>query len=209
MIVKTYKFHPQPSSLNKSCIAAKKFDFHNQKILDCFCGCGTHGLASIQAGDIAFCGTDIENYSEYLRKDIARFNTDYTTFSGTKVISFHWGIDAFESIKMYGHDILFIDPPNPYQIAGGSLLSTLRDTGLSGSKLEKFWINKFNTENWIKKKSVTIENVISLIETDLKNGAKVLANLFKIKSSKFDYTNCFDEFELHQVYDSYYEVCLK
>lgn len=208
MLVKTYKFHPQPSSRDKCTRAAIAFDFHNQSVLDCFCGCGTHGLAAIQAGVISFRGTDIENYSEYLRKDIARFDSDYTTFDGSKAISFHWGIDAFESIKTYEHDILFIDPPNPYQIAGGTLLSTLRDTGLSGNEISKMWASRFNDSNWIKKKDATIENVVRLVETDLNAGNKVLANLFKIKSNKFDYANCFSRFELRQVYDSYYEVRL-
>ena len=203
IITETFRWHPQPSSLRKSIVAAKKFDCHNSIVLDCFCGCGTHGIASIMAGATQFIGTDIEDYSFCMKKGIARQNIIEQTFFGEKTIAFNWGIDAFEAIQTIPHDILFIDPPNPYQIAGGTTISTVRDTGLSGSGLEKFWKERFSDKNWIKQKDKTIENVIKLIEMEQ---GRILINLFKIKSNGFDYLESFKEFNPTQIYESYYTI---
>ena len=162
MICKTFRWHPQPSSLRKSTIAAKRFNVRCSVVLDCFCGIGTHATASIAAGAIKYVGSDIEDYSDYLRKSIARHDQTYSGF-GERSVEFRWGVDAVDAINTINHDILFIDPPNPYQIAGGSTISTLRDTGLSGSGLEKFWKERFNDNNWIKQKEDTIKNVISVV----------------------------------------------
>lgn len=206
LLTKTFRWHPQPSSIRKSMVAAKRFGMRGGSILDCFCGIGTHAVASIAAGAIKYIGTDIEDYSDYLRKSIARHDQKYQGF-GERAVTFEWGIDAYKAIETIPHDILFIDPPNPYQIAGGSTISTLRDTGLSGSGLEKFWKVRFNDNNWIKQKEDTIKNVARLMESDIATGHRVLVNLFVIKSNHFDYFDAFkEEFLPRQIYESYYEV---
>jgi 16S rRNA G966 N2-methylase RsmD len=205
MITKNFKFHPQPSSLRKSTIVAKKFNMRGKKVLDCFCGTGTHGVAAISCGAIQFIGTDIEDYSFCLRKDIARFNHNHKTF-GEKAVHFEWGKEALKSISEYEFDILFVDPPNPFQVAGGTTLSMVRDTGMSGSKLTKFWNERFSEFNLINKKQKTIDYVIDLFNKVLNNDKKIVANLFIIKSNKFNYCDNMNQFKLFKIYDSYFEV---
>jgi 16S rRNA G966 N2-methylase RsmD len=208
MITKSYKFHPQPSSILKSTKVAKMADMRGKAILDCFCGCGSHGVSSILGGARVYIGTDIEDYSFCLRKDIARYNHNHKTF-GDKTIIFEWGIGAMESINNHNFDILFTDPPNPYQVAGGTRKSVIRDTGLSGSKLTKFWNARFSSDNWINKKDQTIQNVITVFNETLLKERRIVANLFTIKSSGFNYCDVMAPFDLKQIYDSYYEVLLK
>ena len=210
MITKSFKWHPQPSSIRKSYAAAKRMDgFKGADILDCFCGGGSHAVASIQAGAKMFTGSDIEDYSFCLRKDIARYNAEYTFF-GERTVCFKWGVQAFESIKIHDYDILFIDPPNPTQIVGGATKSVIRDTGLSGSKLTKFWKARLSQDNWINKREETVTNVKEIIDRSLKENHRVLCNCFTVKSNGFSY---FDEFKdnyiLIPLFESYCEVCLK
>lgn len=210
MITKSFKWHPQPSSVRKSTGAAKNAKgFKGAVILDCFCGGGSHAVAAIRAGAKKFIGTDLEDYSFCLRKDIARYNTEYQTF-GEKTISFIWGVNAKQAILNYDYDILFIDPPNPYQIVGGATKSVIRDTGLSGSKLSKFWKPRLNPENLINKREETISTVREIIYFALTDQKRVIANMFRIKSNGFDYAERFkDEFRLVPLFESYYEVMLQ
>jgi len=209
MITKSFKWHPQPSSVRKSTEAAKRAtSFKGATILDCFCGGGSHGVASIRAGAKKYIGTDLEDYSFCLRKDIARYNSEYQNF-GEKTISFIWGLDAAKSIISYDYDILFIDPPNPYQIVGGATKSVIRDTGLSGSQLTKFWKPRLNPENLINKREGTISKVREIVFFALTDKKRVIANLFRIKSNGFDYSEQFkDEFKLTPIFESYYEISL-
>jgi 16S rRNA G966 N2-methylase RsmD len=206
MITKSFKWHPQPSSIRKSTMAAKKANVRDKIVLDCFCGGGSHGIASIISGARCFIGTDLEDYSFCLRKDIARYNFDYQTF-GDKTISFEWNVDAKTSISSHVFDILFIDPPNPYQVAGGTTKSVIRDTGMSGSKLTKFWKEKFNPENLINKREDTLLYVKDIFDLTLNMEKRLIVNLFEIKSNKFSYFEKFkDEFKTKQLFESYFEI---
>lgn len=204
---KSFKWHPQPSSIRKALGAAKRFEIRNKKVLDCFCGVGAHCIAAISAGASTFTGTDIENYSWCLRVDAFKYNQTYDTlFNAPRAIRFEWGIDAKESITTHEFDILFIDPPNPYQIVGGAPLSMCRDTGLSGNELTKYWKSRFDSNNIINKRDDTITYVKDIISKVRNDNKRVLANLFVIKSNKFDYSTHFSEFEIKRVFESYYEV---
>jgi 16S rRNA G966 N2-methylase RsmD len=204
---KSFKWHPQPSSIRKALGAAKRFDIRNKKVLDCFCGVGAHCIAAISAGASTFTGTDIENYSWCLRVDAFKYNQTYDTlFNAPRAIRFEWGIDAKESITTHEFDILFIDPPNPYQIVGGAPLSMCRDTGLSGNELTKYWKSRFDSNNIINKRDDTIAYVKDIISKVRNDNKRILANLFVIKSNKFDYSTHFSEFEIKRVFESYYEV---
>jgi 16S rRNA G966 N2-methylase RsmD len=209
MITKSFKWHPQPSSIRKSTVAAKNAGIRGAVVLDCFCGGGSHGVASILAGAKAFIGTDLEDYSFCLRKDIARYNAEYTFF-GEKAVSFEWGMPASESIMNHKYDVLFIDPPNPTQIVGGATKSVIRDTGLSGSKLTKFWRARLSQDNWINKREETVTNVKEIIDLSLKGSHRVLCNCFTVKSNGFSYFDKFkDEYALMPLFESYHEVCVK
>jgi 16S rRNA G966 N2-methylase RsmD len=206
MITQSYKWHPQPSSIRKSEAAAKRANIKGAVVLDCFCGTGSHAVASIRSGAKKYIGTDLENYSFCLRKEIARYNTEYATF-GERTISFQWGIPAAESINMHDFDILFVDPPNPYQIVGAYSMSIPRDTGLNGGKLTKFWKERLSEENWINKKGATLENVISLFHSVLSKDKRIIANLFNTKShNKFDYFAVMEDFKKVQLFETYYEL---
>lgn len=206
MIVKSFKWHPQPSSVRKSTEAAKRAGIRGAAVLDCFCGGGSHAVASILAGASKFIGTDIEDYSFCLRKDIARYNTDYNFF-GEKTVSFEWGVPAPESLKNHIYDILFIDPPNPTQIVGGATKSVIRDTGLSGSKLTKFWRSRLSPDNWINKRDETVKNVKESVDFALSTDHRVLCNLFTVKSNGFSYLSQFEEdYAVSPLFESYYEV---
>jgi 16S rRNA G966 N2-methylase RsmD len=207
VITKSFKWHPQPSSIRKSGRAAKLADIRGERILDCFCGGGSHGIAAIRAGARRFTGTDLEDFSFCLRKDIARYNGDYKTLWGDKAVSFEWGINARQSVRCHDYDILFIDPPNPYQIVGGATKSVIRDTGLSGSKLTKFWKPRLNPENWINKRDATIQNVKEILTYALSEDKRIIANLFKIKSNGFDYREKIEgDFHITTIFESYCEV---
>jgi len=209
MITKSFKWHPQPSSIRKSTVAAKNAGIRGANVLDCFCGGGSHAVASILAGAKMFTGTDIEDYSFCLRKDIARYNAEYTFF-GEKAVSFEWGVPASESINNHDYDVLFIDPPNPTQIVGGATKSVIRDTGLSGSKLTKFWKGRLSPDNWINKRDETVMNVKGIIDVALAGNHRVLCNCFTVKSNGFSYFDQFkDEYTLTQLFESYHEVFLK
>lgn len=206
MITKSFKWHPQPSSIRKSTQAAKKADIRGKIILDCFCGGGSHAVASLRCGCKEFIGTDLEDYSFCLRKSIARYNHNYDNF-GNKTILFEWGIDAKKSIDSHEFDILFIDPPNPYQIAGGTTKSVVRDTGMTGNNLTKFWKEKFNPLNLINKRQETLQYVKEAILLSLSKNKRCIVNLFEIKSNKFSYFETYkDDFKVVQLFESYYEV---
>lgn len=206
MITKSFKWHPQPSSIRKATGAAKKAGIRGAIVLDCFCGGGSHGVAAILAGASKFIGTDIEDYSFCLRKDIARYNADYNFFGG-KTVSFEWGVPAQISIQNHEYNILFIDPPNPTQIVGGATKSVIRDTGLSGSKLTKFWKGRLSPDNWINKRDETVKNVKDIIDTALNNNKRVICNLFAVKSNGFSYFDQFKEqYKPIPLFESYYEV---
>ena len=206
MITKSFKWHPQPSSIRKSTFAAKNAGIRGAIVLDCFCGGGSHAVASILAGAKMFFGTDLEDYSFCLRKDVARYNAEYTFF-GEKAISFEWGVPASESIENHKYDVLFIDPPNPTQIVGGATKSVIRDTGLSGSKLTKFWKGRLSLDNWINKRDETVVRVKEIIDRSLLGNHRVLCNCFTVKSNGFSYFERFeDDYVLSPLFESYCEV---
>jgi 16S rRNA G966 N2-methylase RsmD len=122
VITKSYKWHPQPSSIRKATGAALNGKVRGLDILDCFCGTGAHCLAVIKSGAKSYTGTDIEDFSFCIRKDVARYNANYEYF-GDNSIRFMWGIDAKKAVKSFDYDLLFTDPPNPYQIVGGAPIS--------------------------------------------------------------------------------------
>ena len=199
MIPNTYKWHPQPSSLRKATQAARIFGVKDMVVLDCFNGTGTHCIAALSNDAGFFIGTDIEDYDFCLRSGMKNIQQrDYR---------FEKGIDAIKSVVINDYNVLFIDPPNPYQIAGGSLPSVVRDTGLSGSGIAKFWGPKFSKDNVINKKQQTIDYVKEVVRKAIVVGkARCLVNLFSIRSNKFDYLKTMGEFDCKQIYESYYEV---
>lgn len=197
MIPNTYKWHPQPSSLRKATEAARLFDVRGEVVLDCFCGTATHCLAALNNGAAFFIGTDIEDYNFCLRSGISKLN---------KGFRIETGVDALKAVSTYDYDCLFIDPPNPYLIAGGSLPSVVRDTGLSGSQIGKFWAQRFDGANMINKKGATLYYTKSVVENALYREKRCLVNLFQIRSNKFDYVSLFRDHVVKQVYESYYEV---
>jgi hypothetical protein len=206
MITKSYKWHPQPSSIRKSEAAARRANLKGATNLDCFCGGGSHAVASIRSGAGQYIGTDLEDYSFCLRKEIARYNAEYQNF-GKKSVIFEWGMDATKSIQIHDFDVLFVDPPNPYQVVGAYNISIPRDTGLNGGKLTKFWNARLSGENWINKKQATIDNVIALFHSVLDKEKRVVANLFNTKShNKFDYKDVMTDFKIMSIFESYCEV---
>lgn len=187
MIVERYawKLHPQPSSLRKARTALKSFYLEGKTVLDPFCGTGTLLIAAKEAGARVI-GSDIEDWSNYIRPEAIG-------------IEFHWGIDAFEAVQRFEHNVLLTDPPNPKVIVGGRLLSAYRDTGVSGSQLIKML--KLSESNLMGKKFKTIKSVIQILKYELEHERIIIINAFNPYKKYLS-----PLFNIEQIFDSYYIV---
>ena len=205
-----YKWHPQPSSLRLATQAAKLARIDGSKVLDCFCGTGTLLVAAIRAGAEKAIGSDIEDWSQYLRPQLKEM-MKYSLLGSR--IELHWRVDAFEAVERFDHDILFTDPPGPWEIIGGVLISVKRDLGINGNELRKFWEKRLSDGNWINKKHRTVANVIKLFRTEIERGKRVVANLFA--QNPWRGTNrslarvLAPVFDLRHLVGNWYEVRLK
>ena len=182
-----WKLHPQPSSLKKAREALSRLDVVGKVVLDPFCGTGTLLIAAKELGAHPI-GSDIEDWSANLRP-------------GAEDIEFHWGVDALEAVRRFEHDILFTDPPNPFELVGGRLPSAYRDTGVSGAELYKMLIGKLNERNLMGRKAKTIRALLELTEYELARGRIIVMNLFGPWSKYFA-----RRFIIKRLYDTYYIV---
>jgi 16S rRNA G966 N2-methylase RsmD len=203
MIVQDYKFHPQPTSLRNALNAAKVADIRGSQVLDCFCGTGTCLIAALKAGAEKAIGSDVEDYSFCLRPEIRKWLKN-----GSKNIELHWEVDGLESIKTFEHDILFIDPPSPVSVLGGTQISVVRDTGLHGNQIRQFWQERISKKNLMGKGQKTISYVVKLVKMDLQQGKRVIANLFT--QGKFSYLAIFKLiFKVEKLYKNWHEVFIR
>jgi hypothetical protein len=198
-----YKLHPQPTSLTNAINAAKAARIVGTQVLDCFCGTGTILVAALRAGAAKAIGSDIEDYSFCLRRELYKWLD-----SGSSVVELHWGVDALEAIDIFEHDILFIDPPSPVAILGGTQISAKRDTGLHGNEIRKFWTERISDRNLMGKGQKTVSYVIRLVKIDLGRGRRAIINLFA--QGKFSYKVFFQKvFKLKHLYANWYEVVMR
>ena len=200
-----YKWHPQPSSLSLATKAAKLAGLEGKIVLDCFCGTGTLLVASVRNGAARAIGSDIEDWSLYLRKELLEL-LKYRIYADRIVL--RWGVDAFDAVKKWDHDILFCDPPSPWEILGGSQISVKRDTGVAPNELRKHWREKFSGKNWIGKEYRTIVNIVRLFRIELVNGRRVIANLF-YQNNKSLARVLVPIFALKHLVGNWYEVMLR
>jgi len=195
-----YKIHPQPSSLRIATQAAKRAKLAGTRVLDCFCGTGTLLVAAHRAGAFHIIGSDIEDYSFCLRKELRQL----MKYKLTK-IEIHWHIDAFDAIERFDYDILFVDPPAPNDVLGGTKISAKRDTGLHGSEIKRFWLKRLDERNWMNKGSKTVSNVFKLLKKGLESNKRVIINLFSHR--EFSYLQAFKPFfEYKRLAGNFYEI---
>ena len=178
LLNKFYKLHPQPTSLRGAIETAKRADIRGKVILDPFCGTGTILLACMATKAKKAIGSDIEDYSSILRADFS--NPFLKTWLRTSTeVELHWHIDAIESIRKFEHDVLFTNPPSPIALLGGTCISVVRDIGLHGSQIHKYWSERVSKQNLMGKGQRTIAYVIKLVKTELSNDKRVIVNLFR------------------------------
>jgi len=204
LLNKFYKLHPQPTSLKKAIETAKRANIRGKVILDPFCGTGTILLACMVARAKKAIGSDIEDYNDILRADFG--NPFLKTWLRTDTeVELHWHIDALESIHKFEHDVLFTDPPNPVALLGGTQISVVRDIGLHGSQIRKFWSERLSKQNLMGKGQRTVAYVIKLVKTELENDKRVIVNLFR--HGNFSYKRVFEKvFKIKHLYANWFEV---
>lgn len=204
--VKKFRMHPQLSSLSKAVQAAKKAFLRDRIVLDCFCGTGVLLYAAFISGAKQVIGTDIENWSFYLYPKLRQIIS--YSFDKNKII-LKWNIDAMESVNTFFHEILFIDPPNPFTLVGGCMLSTIRDLGMSGSDLHNFWKGKLNSKNMMGKHEA-IRYLTELFLKELEKNIRIIANLFITAphGRKKSLKKIFEDigFKLKHISSTYYEI---
>jgi len=176
--------------------AAIKANIKGTRVHDCFCGTGTLLVAAIKAGANYAIGSDIEDYSVCIRKELQEL----------KNVELHWGIDAFDAIKKFDYDVLFIDPPSPNSVLGGTRISVVRDIGLHGHQIRKFWKERFSPRNWIGKGSICIGNVFRVISFGLESDKRVIANLFANRNGFSYYKTLKPFFRMKHLYANWYEI---
>ena len=144
-----------------------------QSVLDPFCGTGACLVAAVRARAKEVIGSDIEDWSKYLRPELR-----ILLACNSPVVRVFWGIDAFEAVKRFEHDTLFTDPPNPWDISSGCWKGVWRDLGLTLYDLRRYWRGKLKPSNLIGKGKKTIAYLIRLVRWELGEGREVVINLF-------------------------------
>lgn len=192
-----YRLHPQQTSLRDAVIAAELADLRGQVVLDPFAGTGTLVYAAVRAGARFAIGSDIEDWSEYLRPQLKEV-TDYALY---------WRVDAKEAVERFEHNVLFTDPPNPMRVVGSAPISLVRDFHISGSELGRMFENRFSERNLMGKKWVTVTYVVRLIRYELKQGHRVIVHAFKDSGRDFDWRVILSRhFGIRTIFKDYVEV---
>jgi hypothetical protein len=200
----TYSYHPQPSSLSKIDKTLDRIDVRGQAVLDCYCGTGTVLASALSHGARSATGTDLENYTWCLRRELWRY-LDNSQLVGDPKLSLYWGVDATVAARTLDYDVLVTDPPNPITIVGGSPISVPRDTGHTGHQLTQFWKERLDPNNLMGAGDGAVEDVVDVISHALDEGARVIVNLFAVRG--FDYLEAIsNRFSVVQIHDSWHEV---
>ena len=195
MAVSLYQLHPQQTSLRDAMRAAELANLRGQVVLDPFAGTGTLVYAAARANARFVIGSDIEDWSEYLRPQLKEV-TNY---------ALHWHVDAREAVRRFEHDVLFTDPPNPARIDGSAPISLVRDFGISGSQLKNMF--SFDERNIMGKKWVTVTYVVRLIRHELSEGSRVIVHAFKDSKYGFDWgTILRRHFRVRHLFKDYVEL---
>ena len=204
----TYKWHPQPTSLKIATIVAKKASMRGQRVLDPFCGTGACLIAAVRARAKEIVGSDLEDWSEYLRPELRTMLE-----CGSPVVRVYWGLDAMEAVRRFEHDILFTDPPNPWAICGGCWVTVLRDLGLTFYDLRRYWLSKLRPDNLMGKGSKAVSYLMRLVKHELDAGRRVIINLFSAygdvasTTSRQDLARIFKSlFIIKRVHGNFYRV---
>lgn len=195
MVRALYRLHPQQTSLRDAVTAAELANFRGQVVLDPFAGTGTLVYAAARAGARFAIGSDIEDWSGYLRPQLKEV-TNYALY---------WHVDAREAVRRFEHDVLFTDPPNPARIDGSAPISLVRDFGISGPQLKNMF--SFDERNLMGKKWVTVTYVVRLIRYELKQGRRVIVHAFRDSGRDFDWRVILDRhFGVRTIFKDYVEV---
>lgn len=197
MVVSMYRLHPQQTSLRDAMKAAELADLKGRIVLDPFAGTGTLVYAAVEAGAKFVIGSDIEDWSGYLRPQLK----DATNYA------LYWHVDAREAVMRFEHEVLFTDPPNPTRVVGSAPISLVWDFHISGSELKRMFEGKFNERNLMGRKWVTVTYVVRLIRYELEQGRRVIIHAFRDSGRNFDWREILNRhFKLTRIYDDYFEV---
>jgi len=207
-----YRLHPQVSSLRKAKLAAKFARLEGTHVLDPFCGTGTLLVAAVEVGAEVVIGSDLEDWSSLLRPQLRRLLTTQP-LEGDRRIELHWGVSALDAVKRFEHDVLFTDPPNPFCLIGGVLVSLKRDFGISGAELKRMWEGRLSPENWMAGGRRVLWLLKRLIDHELQRGRRVILNVFEVNRWGGERNRDLEEFlrsyySLRHVANTYYELFL-
>ncbi len=180
-----YLYHPQICAISTGIIGAKAAKLKGKRVLDCFCGTGTLLYAAAFVGASKIIGGDIEDYTEYLHKEVK--SRALSSLNDDHVLEIIYNKPAHEIIKECDFDILFTDPPNPRCILGNSNIRVPRDIGMTGNKIKKMWEDKISPDNLMGKGEITIKYVNNVFRESLLMEKKVFVNMFESKG--FNYLN--------------------
>ena len=169
-----YTLHPQPTSLRLATLAARKAGLRGEVVLDPFCGTGTCLIAALRAGAREAIGADIEDWSGYLRPELATMLA-----CGSPKVRVLWGLDAREACGRIEHTVLFTDPPNPWDVAGGVPLSSLRKFSIGFTELRRYWSQNIRPENLMGKGKTCVLYLIRLVRAEFERGVRVVMNLLR------------------------------
>ncbi|KUH33927.1 hypothetical protein APY94_04135 [Thermococcus celericrescens] len=195
MVAALYRLHPQQTSLRDALRAAELAGLDGQVVLDPFAGTGTLVYAAARAGARFVVGSDIEDWSEYLRPQLSEVQN----------FALYWRVDAMHAVKRFEHDVLFTDPPNPARVDGSAPISLVRDFGISGSQLKSMF--SFNERNLMGREWVTVTYVVRLIRYELEQGRRVVVHAFRDSGRDFDWKKILRRhFHVRTIYDDYVEV---
>ena len=195
MVKALYRLHPQQTSLRDAMRAAELADLRGQVVLDPFAGTGTLVYAAARVGARFVIGSDIEDWSGYLRPQLKEVQN----------YALYWHVDAREAVRRFEHDVLFTDPPNPARIDGSAPISLVRDFGISGSQLKNMF--SFNRHNLMGKKWVAVTYVVRLIRYELEQGRRVIVHAFKDSGRNFDWCKILSRhFGVRTIFEDYVEV---
>ena len=170
-----YKLHPQPTSLELATKAAKAAGLRGEVVLDPFCGTGACLVAAVRARAELAVGSDLEDWSAYLRPELATMLA-----CGSPRVRVLWGLDALEAVERVEHDVLFADPPNPWAVCGGCWVTVLRDLGLTFYDLRRYWLRpgRLNPGNLMGTGGRAVAYLVRLVKRELARGRRVVLNLF-------------------------------
>jgi len=174
----SYHYHPQPTSLSLAVKAAKIAGLGGQVVLDPFCGTGACLYAALRAGARKAIGTDIEDWSAYLRPEVRDLLT-HRSLVGEAPVELYWGVDALDAIRSIEHDVLFTDPPNPWDLTGGVCFSAIRETGMGFSDLRRYWRDRLSPRNLMGKGTRAVKYLLNLLAVELRQGKRIMINLFE------------------------------